>query len=369
MLAADAILRARMPAGPSRMYVERSDLESVLTHYLEGPSEQYLIVAGMRGTGKSTAVQHVLRNRDGVIYIPVSKNEIDPARLVISALQASARFASPINILAQGGQDAHIATIFERAAAKHRRIHPDAPHWQPTVVVEVRGEVEGSTVAALAKHLKVLTQDLACARGVLVFSSAHDVESLPADESRQAYVRVDDLSQEEALKLLAKLLSQAGVASPKVHTEAIERILPLTTRASHLTKFASAVAEQADEAEQVAAVRAAAEERLCSAAHDVQETLKLGEADDRDLRGRQGFHAHRLMTELLETGTPVRVNETAYLEIPKQFSVKVRTSDRAQLTLKLDLVRGTVDFGTPAHRCAAAELLSKRGKPADGFDE
>jgi hypothetical protein len=170
ILAVDAALCGRMPVGQAdkqRIYVERPELEDELKRYVDGPERLYLVVAGMRGAGKSTTVQHVLHDREGVVYVSVSEDlKVVPARLVLSKLQANSRFARPLDSLVEKGTDEHIATIFKRAAAEHRRVHPDTPQWQPVVVYDVKGHVSGSTVTALAKHLKELTHDLGCARGI-----------------------------------------------------------------------------------------------------------------------------------------------------------------------------------------------------------
>ena len=73
------------------------------------------------------------------------------------------------------------------------------------------------------------------------------------------------------------------------------------------------------------------------------------------------------MAELLRTGRPVSINDTKYLEGAQLFAAKVRASENAKVALKVDLVNRTVDFGTAAHRSAAAEILEARGEPNDGF--
>jgi hypothetical protein len=292
---------------------------------------------------------------------------VEPASLVLSKLQANARFSRPLDSLVEKGTDEHIATIFERAAAEHRRAHPDTPQWQPVVVYDVKGHVSGSTVTALAKHLKELTNDLGCARGILVLSDAFAVSSLPTDKSRQLFVRVDDMPLNDAKVLLIKHLVAAGVKSAVVQQEATEHILPLTTRASDLTKSALAVGKHAEEEKQLLAVHTAVDMLRSDAAQDVEATLKLGDTADEDLRGKQGFHVHRLMAELLRTGRPVSINLTKYLETDQRFAAAVRASERAKGALKVDLVKSTVDFGTAAHRSAAAAILEARGEPNDGF--
>ena len=370
-LAVDAALRGRMPvaqADEERIYVERPELEDELKRYLDGPERLYLVVAGMRGAGKSTTVQHVLHGREGVVYVSVSEDlKVVPARLVLSELQTSLRFSRPLNSLVEKGTDKHIATIFKRAAAKHRRVHPDTPQWQPVLVYDVKGHVSGSTVTALAKHLKELMHDLGCGRGILVLSDAFAVSSLPTDRSRQLFVRVDDMPLKDAKALLIKRLAAVGVTSPVVQQEAAEHILPLTTRASDLTKSALAVGAHAEEKEQRLAVHTAVDLLRSDAAQDVKETLKIGDTADKHLRGEQGFHVHRLMAELLRTGRPVSINDTKYLEGAQLFAAKVRASENAKVALKVDLVNRTVDFGTAAHRSAAAEILEARGEPNDGF--
>jgi hypothetical protein len=235
------------------------------------------------------------------------------------------------------------------------------------VVYDVKGHVSGSTVTALAKHLKELTHDLGCARGILVLSDAFAVSSLPADKTRQLFVRVDDMPLKDAKALLIKRLAAAGVTSPVVQQEAAEHILPLTTRASDLTKFALAVGKHAEEKKQLLALHTVVDVLRSDAAQDVEATLNIGDTADEDLRGKRGFHVHRLMAELLRTGRPVSINLTKYLETDQRFAAAVRASERAKGALKVDLVKSTVDFGTAAHRSAAAAILEARGEPNDGF--
>ena len=115
------------------------------------------------------------------------------------------------------------------------------------------------------------------------------------------------------------------------------------------------------------AVHTAVDVLRSDAAQDVKATLNIGDTADKHLRGERGFHVHRLMAELLRTGRPVSINDTKYLETAQDFAAKVRASESAKVTLKVDLVNSTVDFGTAAHRSAAAAILEARGEPNDGF--
>jgi len=365
------ICMSRMPvaaADKSGRYVERQGPEQTIRDYLagSGTKQNYLVVYGPRGAGKSTTVQHCLLDRPGVVCVSVNENtEPSLARAVMNEAQ------SPLSPVLK----ALTASKVQRSNDKDLELMLKAVREQlgrqPTVVLDVARAAPEGTVDKCARFLKELTHDRTACRGILVLSSSYAVAEMTPDPARQRFAHVASFEEQQAREALGQRL-RSKVPSSAVLEEIKDIVVNETMFAAELADADDVIpscADGATGAEQLEAARAWADALKARALDDVLYVLNKGDADDIDLRGKRGFHADRLLRELLESDGPIKIARTMYLPIPKEFAQKLRVADEGRHALVLDLVAGTVAFGTPAHRRAAMSLLQNRPRPDDGFGD
>jgi len=86
-----------------------------------------------------------------------------------------------------------------KAAAQQR-----GEGWLPTIVLEFEAEISDIAIGA-TKSLKEIVCDREAARGILVLSDVNALFSLPKDQTRQNIIWVEDMTEEQAKKMVQNL--------------------------------------------------------------------------------------------------------------------------------------------------------------------
>eukprot|EP00962_Isochrysis_galbana_P052601 scaffold24089_cov124-Isochrysis_galbana.AAC.3 len=97
---------------------------------------------------------------------------------------------------------------------------------------------------------------------------------------------------------------------------------------------------------------AARNEVECAAKMNVFNTLLCDQTGKSPM-----FTTSDLMRELLHIGAPAKLPNPKCDVPPGIFAARIRESEHAKMAFEVDLISGTVDFASGAHRKAAAELL------------
>jgi energy-coupling factor transporter ATP-binding protein EcfA2 len=174
------------------VYVPRPFFEAQLAPHVAHASQEYIVVIGPRGVGKSRVVDAVVADRPGVLLVDVGESQ-SVVDAIFSSLGENLVSDFPersTNVLKD---------LFRRVALRHRRKHPAEPDWVPTLVVEVRSGKDGrAMVHNVAPVIKSLNTDKRSCRVILVLSDADAAFGLPTDDDRQMLVWVDDFTSDEA---------------------------------------------------------------------------------------------------------------------------------------------------------------------------
>jgi hypothetical protein len=174
------------------VYVPRPFFEAQLTPHVAHASQDYIVVVGPRGVGKSRVVDAVVADRPGVLLVDLGESQ-SVVDAIFSALGENLVSDFPersANVLKD---------LFQRVAVRHRRMHPAEPDWVPTLVVEVHSGKDGQAmVYSVATVAKSLNTDKRCCRVILVLGDVDAAFGLPSDGFRQTLVWIDDFTSDEA---------------------------------------------------------------------------------------------------------------------------------------------------------------------------
>lgn len=189
-----------------KRFVERPAHTKQVTKYLADAGDDYLVVMGPRGCGKSALINHALANVDR----PVVQLQIGGA----SDLNASCKTC----VRALGGNADHIDTYndFVKLLAEL----PHTPVGKPVVLIDVNIATSSATVLKnISTFAKALTMDSEVAYCIIVLSDAGAVFGLANDPQRQRALWVDDLTRVEAHEFWNKrgfLLGEASMCRREV---------------------------------------------------------------------------------------------------------------------------------------------------------
>jgi Cdc6-like AAA superfamily ATPase len=67
--------------------VPRPDVKAEIEKIISAPAGRYHIIVGNHGTGKTTIVEQIAREKSGVLYISISWDEKDPNAALYQALE------------------------------------------------------------------------------------------------------------------------------------------------------------------------------------------------------------------------------------------------------------------------------------------
>lgn len=172
--------------------MSRSALEKVILGVHESiaseSDDSFYILAGPKGAGKTTAITHVLDNKNGVLRLDVS--EADTAKSILSKVLFSGDGTVDtgnlgLNILEPGFWAA-------ADAMGGRRV---------TVVMEVERGTDSESVLYMVKSA---AKKLACFAKVIVVLSEANSALMFGDDPRHEFIWVDGMEPEEATEYAKK---------------------------------------------------------------------------------------------------------------------------------------------------------------------
>lgn len=369
-----AILAAHAPppaADDLGEYVPRPELEGALEAFLREPASkagQYLVVHGASGAGKSTLVSHVLSKKGGGVVVvraagtPLLAAVSDLDVLVLDKAVKHSAVRRKVTYVPSHASAGQLADRLDAAARTYRHDHPDEPGWRPIVVFELDCPADTRLVGSVCTHLKQLAHDKPLCHGILVLRDPAALAALPDDRARQQFLHVGPFSRAEvsaALGALFEQLPEEEAATDAAVAEVKERALALTTLPSFVSALAERLRGSASEAELRDACTQWAGELEAAAWRDIRGALTLDAPAAEEGGAREGrvLPVRELMLEILDADGPVRLPTSKCFAEAGALAAKLRGSKAASAAFEVDLVAGTVDFASGAHRKAAAEFF------------
>ena len=180
--------------GDGRKYVTRPSLESSILKASEQSLEDkggfYTIIAGAKGSGKTSAVARVVHGKKGVLSLLVSDRDTPESIILQLVKQCEIDVKQGLNIdLNEFGP-----VLLE--AAERRKGHPI------TIVFEVE---RTSTSIEILLLIKNFAKYLAVYASVIIVLSEANAGLVFGDDERQKIVWVDEMNTEEAVEYARKL--------------------------------------------------------------------------------------------------------------------------------------------------------------------
>ena len=174
----------------SGYYVERHKLESKIVAMYNNTflrNGDYYIIYGVKGAGKTSAVNHALGDKAGVVLARVTENDS------VESIIAKIFVACGVVVDKAIGLD---QINEELQAAKEKR------HGQPmTVVFEVEKGSSSPSVLSLVKHT---AKEFALFANVLIVLSEANAVLGFGDDPRQKFILVEEMTREEAEQCVKK---------------------------------------------------------------------------------------------------------------------------------------------------------------------
>ena len=173
-------------------YISRPALESKIQKVYDTrkKSDAYTVLVGVKGSGKSSAVAHVLSNKPGLLYISVSESDTSSSLLQKLLAISGERCDENINIL-----DVNILYPVLNQAAK------DMGGRRVTVVLEIERGADSNSVLYMAKSA---AKKLAVASNVIIILSEANDGLMFGDDLRQEFIWVDGMTEDEATSYAKK---------------------------------------------------------------------------------------------------------------------------------------------------------------------
>jgi hypothetical protein len=252
-----AVLALRSSAPLEKVvWVTRETVEQHFHAYLRNPSAKVLVVAGPKGTGKSTAALHAVRDARGIAYVSLSGEDKLSKQVLVAVgmpfVERHAEISRPA-----------LARMCEAAARLGRWWFGDEA-WLPTLLVEIDQTVQPGYIKDAMATLKYLAHDARACQAILVLSDGNAALGLDPDPDRRTLVWMGDFSVSEA----NARMDAAGVLVGE--DELREAVLGVTTRPAALSSLCAELSAAPPESSEliarafVEAKRAEAESRSSS---------------------------------------------------------------------------------------------------------
>ena len=194
-------------------YISRPSLESKIHKIYDTrkKTDAYTVLVGVKGSGKSSTVAHVLSNKPGLLYITVSESDTSSSLLQKLLSISGERCDENINIL-----DINILYPVLNQAAK------DMGGRRVTVVLEVERGADSNSVLYMAKSA---AKKLAVASNVIIILSEANAGLMFGDDLRQKFIWVDGMTEDEATMYARKEFPAISDSDLK---EFLEKVLLVT---------------------------------------------------------------------------------------------------------------------------------------------
>jgi hypothetical protein len=328
------IMLSNGPAETTK-WISREPVEEHFHAYLRASPGKVCIGAGPKGTGKSSAAKHAVRNLCGVAYVEL-KGEILTERLLTAVgmprLERHTKADRP-----------KLARMCE-AAARWGRWWTGDEKWLPTLLGEVERNTEPGLVKDAVQTLKYLAHDAQACRAILVLSDASAALGLDPDPARRELIWLCDFSRAEAdARLdLAKVLIGEGKLR--------EEVFGMTTRPADLEGLCAELSDAQHDPSDLMVVRRFVEAKRAEAESRVTFLLSC---DDSDTNKKKGLHFSHLLKDMVKNGGSLHHMKAPYMKPAVQVAPYFSVHD----AIMYDLTTYEYRFNTPADMLAAAKLL------------
>jgi hypothetical protein len=204
----------KYPLPVVKNYISRPSIESKI-HKIYNSSKEtdaYTVLVGVKGSGKSSAVTHVLSDKPGVLYLRVSG--ADTSSSLLRRLLSRSGERCEENDLSLFDVDI-LYPVFNSAARYMggRRV---------TIVLEIERGTDSNSVLYMAKSV---AKKLAVASNVIIILSEANAGLMFGDDLRQKFIWVDGMTKDEATTYAKKEFPATSDSDLK---EFIEKVLLVT---------------------------------------------------------------------------------------------------------------------------------------------
>jgi hypothetical protein len=334
-----ALLALRSTAPPEKgIWTTREEVEQHFRAYLRNPSEQVLIVAGPKGTGKSTAALHAVRDVRGIAYVSLSGEDKLIEQLLVAVGMPLIGRHTEISL-------SPLARMYEAAARLGQWWLGDKT-WLPTLIVEINQNVQPGYVKDAVATLKYLAHDRRACRAILVLSDGNTVLGLDPDPARRIHLWMGDFSEAEACVRMNTAKVLVG------EDDLREAVLGVTTRPAGLSSLCASLSAAPPKSSELI-VRAFVEAKRVEAESRVIDLLAC---DDSKTNKERGLHFRHLLEDMLKNGGSLPAKKAAaYMIQAKRAAPSFKEFD----AIMFDLTTLEYRFNTPADMRAAAQLLAE----------
>ena len=339
-------------------FVERDDLKESLKQegldmkeYVEGRYYPTLLVYGPRGTGKTTVVSEILKDKVPVVHVTLSEGK----KNIVEELVSEIIYRTGIRFLPPGVKGERLLeSVFKKLTR---------PKDVPILFIKVNAQYSSSALRELLVKLKKWGDDKRYVRSVVVLSSTVNRAALmmniesDLDELTLRCLFVPDLTKEEVKSFVKQMLSKFE-AEDKVMEQVIDELVPIVDpRLNILQDLNSKVRECKYLGEARKAVIKEAtlrkEQFTMSARTFVAEIEKrAGRNSTKDV-----LRAFKKLLDddltLMEFCSMVKLTKDSVLDI--MFKVHPHPFYVCPITQK-------VSIASPLMKCALTELLRQHGK-------
>jgi hypothetical protein len=169
-------------------------LEAKLAGYIAHTGDEYIVMNGPKGAGKTTLVNHIAsKESSGIISLKLQKNSITDFYEAFAEQVCGSKDVFKPNSL---------DPLLYTASELGRKLR-SSTDWvpTPTIIVEADKAVTGTSTHQIARDIILLCVDAGVCRGIIVLSDVFAALALPQDP-RVAMIRVDDFSIVQANEYL-----------------------------------------------------------------------------------------------------------------------------------------------------------------------
>ncbi|KAJ1632802.1 hypothetical protein T492DRAFT_867757 [Pavlovales sp. CCMP2436] len=297
---------------------------ALLTHfraYLLNPSKKVLIVTGPKGTGKSTAALHAVRDVRGTAFVSLNGEDNVRKKLLVAVgmplIERHTEISKPA-----------LARMCEAAASLGRWWFKDKT-WLPTLIVEINESVQPAYIKER------------CDNAVL---------GLGPDPARRNHLWVGDFSEAEAHAHMDAAEVLVG------EDELRKRVIGVTTQPAGLSSLCAALSAAPPKSSELI-VRAFVEANRTEAKGRVFNLLAV---DDSKTNEEQGLHFRHLLKDMLKNGGSLPRDAAAYMIPANRAAPSFKEYD----AIMFDMTTHEYRFNTLADMHAAAQLLAELLVPA-----
>jgi len=198
-------------------HVRRVVIANLLHPIVGVPADEYTIVYGVRGCGKTQAVLEATEGACGVMRVHIANDKPQLSLEIVKRMW----LPRDISVATVDG----VLDVLKHTTMLMRWTH--CTETVPTLVVEIEAGTHADVIYNLFHEIKILCVDVGVCHAIVVLSDATAVYALPNDFGRQDFVFLDDMTEDEAHEMLLK----RGETNKDVRAQMMSKV---GTRATYL---------------------------------------------------------------------------------------------------------------------------------------